>query len=60
MSFIERKKAAVHKMHAQIQGRQAEISAVKYSLKQMQARLQQKQQVKDYANIFYFYGRTVA
>lgn len=55
MSFIERKKAAVHKMHAHIMGRHAEIAAVKYSLKQMQARLQQ-QKVKDYANIFYFYG----
>lgn len=55
MSFIERKKAAVHKMHAQIMGLNTEIASVKYSLKQMQARLQQ-QKVKDYANIFYFYG----
>lgn len=55
MSFIERKKAAVHKMHGHIMGRQTEIAAVKYSLKQMQSRLQQ-QKVKDYANIFYFYG----
>ena len=55
MSFIERKKAAVHKMHGQVMGLHTEIASVKYSLKQIQARLQQ-QKVKDYANIFYFYG----
>lgn len=56
MSFIERKKAVVHKHLAHLIGRRAEIGAVKYAIKQMESRLTHQQKVKDYANIFYFYG----
>lgn len=58
MSFIERKKAVVHKHHAGLIGRRAELDAVKYSLKQLEARLAHQQKVKDYANLFYVYGPT--
>ncbi len=56
MSFIDRKKAVVHKHLAHLIGRRAEISAVKYAIKQMEGRLTKQQKVKDYANVFYFYG----
>lgn len=56
MSFIEQKKAAVHKLHSGLIGRQAEIAAVKYALKQLESRLAKQLKVKDYANVFYFHG----
>ena len=56
MSFIERKKAAIHKLHAGLIGRRSEIAAVKYALRQLEGRLKKKN-VKDYPNIFYFYGQ---
>lgn len=55
MSFIERKKAGVHKQHSGLVGRHSEISAIKYAIKQMESRIQGVK-VKDYPNIFYFYG----
>lgn len=57
MSFIERKKAGVHKQHSGLVGRHSEIAAVKYALKQMESRMQGAK-VKDYPNLFYFYGQT--
>lgn len=55
MSFIERKKAAIHKLHTGLIGRRPEVASVKYALKQLESRLG-KQNVKDYPNIFYFFG----
>lgn len=57
MSFIERKKAAIHKLHAGLIGRSSDIAAVKYAMRQLEGRLKKKN-VKDYPNIFYFYGQT--
>ncbi len=57
MSFIERKKAGVHKQHSGLVGRHSEIAAVKYALKQMESRMKGLK-VKDYPNVFYFYGQT--
>lgn len=57
MSFIERKKAGVHKQHSGLVGRHSEVAAVKYALKQMESRMKGLK-VKDYPNVFYFYGQT--
>ncbi|MEZ0370692.1 MAG: hypothetical protein ACAI44_16495 [Candidatus Sericytochromatia bacterium] len=55
MSFIERKKAGVHKQHSGLIGRHSEIASIKYAVKQMESRIQGVK-VKDYPNVFYFYG----
>ncbi len=56
MSFIERKKAGLHKLHEGIIGRRAEIDAVKYAVRQMENRVATGLKVRDYPNLFYFYG----
>lgn len=56
MSFIERKKAGVHKQYGSLIGRRTEIAGVKYALRQLESRLTRQLKVKDYPNIFYFYG----
>lgn len=60
MSFIERKKISAQKLFPGLVGRRAEIMAVKYALRQMEARASASLKVKDYPNLFYFYGSTGA
>lgn len=57
MSFIERKKAGVHKQHSGLVGRHSEVSAIKYAASQIYNRMKGAK-VKDYPNVFYFYGPT--
>jgi len=57
VSFIERKKAGIYKLYPGLIGRRTEISAVKYAIRQMENRISSGLKVRDYANIFYFYGR---
>lgn len=56
MSFIERKKAGILKLYSGLIGRRAEIAAVKYAIRQMENRVSSGLKVRDYPNLFYFYG----
>lgn len=56
MSFLQRKISGTQKLFPGIVGLRSEVAAIKYAIKQMDARASQALKLKDYPNVFYFYG----